>query len=87
MAEGGYRFAEFHRLHVEQPQDLGSLWETFLKESGLEEKWQQMDKNSLLPRWLDFLSGQNALLKPRTGESSEVNLDGFSLRAGLKFSL
>ena len=87
VAEGSYRFAEFHGLHTEQPQGLGSLLESLQIGSRLRKIWRQDGNDSILPRLLDLLAGDIANIKSLPPKAGSVSLNGFSIRAGLKFSL
>ena len=84
VAEGSYRFAEFHGLHTQQRQGLATLLEAFQIGSRLRNSWRQDGNDSILPRLLDLLTGGLTPLPPK---SYSVSINGFSLRAGLKFSL
>jgi len=87
VAEGSYRFAEFHGLHTQQPQGLGSLLESLQIGSRLRKIWRQDGNDSILPRLLDLLAGDIANIKSLPPKAGSVSLNGFSIRAGLKFSL
>jgi len=86
VAEGGYRFVEFKGLKRQQPQpnplDLDQLWPTDIPITD----WNKRDISARM-RWLfQFLPGWSRLGEPQTVPFS-MNLNGFSFRLGLKFSL
>jgi opacity protein-like surface antigen len=82
VAEAAYRFVEFHGVLVQDVQ-ADSAWQWMLPIMDSMVK----SNNAAVSRVADFLRGELVQLAPKPIRSTDMNLNGLSLRMGVKFGI
>jgi hypothetical protein len=82
VAEAAYRFVEFHGVLVQDTQ-LYNPWQMFMPFVDSAAR----SENAALSRVADFLRGGLVQLAPKPTRSTDMNLNGLSLRMGVKFGI
>jgi hypothetical protein len=82
VAEAAYRFVEFHGVLVQDLQS-DSPWQLVMP---LVDSMLKSD-NAAVSRVADFLRGELVQLAPKPTRPTDMNLNGLSLRMGVKFGI
>jgi hypothetical protein len=82
VAEAAYRFVEFHDVLVQNIQ-LNNLWQMIMPFVDSIAK----SENAEISRVADFLRGGLVQLAPKPTRPTDMNLNGLSLRMGVKFGI